>query len=115
MLIRNGLKQWKEELHWRKKQKLQCDAKCTDMNSNSNSMEEHGSTNDSIDDSEPEIKRRRQTITPEHDSTDDMPMKFNHIRNSLRKVRPEFYETVDKLLSCYHLSQQQAESAVIED
>ena len=52
------------------------------MNSSSTSMEEHGSTNDSNDDSEHEIKRRRQTVTPEHDVTDDMPIKFKHIRNS---------------------------------
>ena len=32
----------------------------------------------------------------------------------MRKVRPEYYEVVDKLKSCFHMSQNQAEVAVVE-
>jgi hypothetical protein len=46
-------------------------------------------------------------------SGDELPLQFQHIRESIRKVRPEFYETVDKLKSCYHMSEAQAEAAVI--
>ena len=34
-----------------------------------------------------------------------------HFRESMSKVRPAYYETIDKLKSCYHMSQSQAEAA----
>ena len=46
-------------------------------------------------------------------ATEEMPLKFQHIRQSIRKVRPEFYETIDKLKSSYHMSHEQAVGAVI--
>ena len=47
-------------------------------------------------------------------SLDDMPLQFAHLRQSLRKVRPEFYATIDKLKSKYHCSSNQAVAAIIE-
>ncbi|CAH1261889.1 Hypp2477 [Branchiostoma lanceolatum] len=44
---------------------------------------------------------------------EELPPKYQHIRESIRKVRPEFYETVDKLQSCYHMSKAQASAAVV--
>lgn len=51
------------------------------------------------------------TITQDADS---LPKEYQHIRLSVRKVRPEFYETVDKLKCNYHMSAAQAAAAVIE-
>ena len=43
-----------------------------------------------------------------------MPENFKHIRNSINVVRPEFYSTVDLLISKYHCSKMQAVAGVIE-
>ena len=43
-----------------------------------------------------------------------MPPKFCHIRESVRKVGPEFYKVIDKLKSQFHCSPNQAVAAVIE-
>jgi hypothetical protein len=60
------------------------------------------------------VKRCRRTssakITQE---IDELPLCYQHIRSSVRKVRPEFYETADKLKSCYHMSETQAIAAVV--
>ena len=59
-------------------------------------------------------KKRRlsstATITQEGDI---LPQQYQHIRHSIRKVKPEFYETVDKLKSCHHMSEAQAVAAVV--
>lgn len=58
-------------------------------------------------------KHRRSsggTVTQERD---ELPLQYQHIRHSIRKVRPEFYETVDQLKSCYHMSEAQAVAAVV--
>lgn len=58
-------------------------------------------------------KRKRKFIPASGKKGDDMPLKWRHIRNSQRKVKPEFYAAVDKLVSKYHCSRSQAVSAVI--
>ncbi|XP_076065297.1 uncharacterized protein LOC143039305 [Oratosquilla oratoria] len=61
----------------------------------------------------PSVMMRRtatDAVTQQHD---ELPRRYQHIRKNIRKVRPEFYETVDKLKSCYYTSEWQAESAVI--
>ena len=42
-----------------------------------------------------------------------MPEEYQHVRCIMRKGRPEYYEVVDKLKSCFHMShaQNQAEAA----
>ena len=45
---------------------------------------------------------------------DSLPAQYRHIRTGIRKVRPEYYETLDKLKSTYHMSQFQAEGAIVE-
>lgn len=61
----------------------------------------------------PSVKKRRTATDTVTQKDDELPRRYQHIRESIRKVRPEFYETVDKLKSCYHMSECQAESAVI--
>ncbi|KAL4236508.1 hypothetical protein ACF0H5_004894 [Mactra antiquata] len=46
-------------------------------------------------------KRRTSSYTQVSKPDDIMPQKYQHIRNSVRKVRPEVYETVDKLKSAF--------------
>ena len=53
------------------------------------------------------------SCSTKHD-TDDMPRRLQHIRNSPRFVRPEVYKLMLKLKNKYHLSQQQAEAAIVE-
>ena len=59
-------------------------------------------------------KRKRVVIACSHDNKDPMPENFKHIRNSINAVRPEFYRTVDLLISKYHCSKMQAVAAIIE-
>ena len=47
-------------------------------------------------------------------SGDNMSHQYAHIRQGIRKVRPEFYRVVDKLKSKFHCSSNQAVAAVIE-
>ena len=42
-----------------------------------------------------------------------MPMEWQNIRLNQRKVRPEFYLAVDKLISDFHCSKVQAVAGVI--
>lgn len=58
-------------------------------------------------------KRRLSSTARITKQNDDLSTKYQHIRQSIRKVRPEFCETVDKLKSCYHMSEAQATAAVI--
>ena len=59
-------------------------------------------------------KRKRVVITCSHDNEDPMPENFKHIRNRINVVRPEFYSTVDLLISKYHCSKMQAVAGIIE-
>ena len=59
-------------------------------------------------------KKRRLVSATVSKAKDAMPVEYRHIRTGARKVRPEYYETVDKLKCCYHMSQTQAEAAVTE-
>ena len=71
----------------------------------------NASTTDSECDTQP-TKMRRVSIV--HEATSDiMPEKFRHIRSSIKHVKPEFYSTVDKLISSNHCSKNQAVSTVI--
>ena len=45
--------------------------------------------------------------------SDKLPEEFRHIRHTIKQVKPEFYTTVDKLISTNHCSKNQAVSAVI--
>ena len=92
------------------------DPQCVEMSSGSTSLEEPATTDASIDSSdekESKAKKRRITVV-EHEASDEMPERYRHIRLGPRTVRPEVYETIDKLKSSYHMSQSQAEAAVIE-
>ena len=42
-----------------------------------------------------------------------MPARYQHLRESIRKVRPEEYEAIDKMKSDFHMSERQAEGAVM--
>ena len=44
---------------------------------------------------------------------DDMPFRFCHIRIGLRSVRPEYYKLTHKLKTELHLSEVQAQGAII--
>eukprot|EP00957_Ditylum_brightwellii_P149825 11410062-Ditylum_brightwellii.AAC.1 len=44
---------------------------------------------------------------------DDMIARYMHLRESIRKVRPEVYETIDVLKSTYHMSETQAHVAMV--
>ena len=46
------------------------------------------------------------------DVNDDMPHNYRNIR--LRSVRPEVYSVMHKLKSTYHMSQRQAEAAIVQ-
>ena len=59
-------------------------------------------------------KRKRTVIACSHDNEDPMPENFKHIRNSINVVRPEFYSTVDLLISKYYCSKMQAVAGIIE-
>lgn len=60
------------------------------------------------------VKRRRRTSSAQiTQEIDELPFCYQHIHSSVRKLRPEFYETVDKLMSCYHMSETQAIAAVV--
>ncbi len=45
--------------------------------------------------------------------SEDLPQKYHHIRAGVRNVTSVYYETVDKLKSCFHMSQAQDEAAVV--
>ena len=46
------------------------------------------------------------------DTNYDMPEHYCHIRYGLRSVRPEYYTTMHKLKSEFHLSENQAQGAI---
>ena len=81
----------------------------------SSATEEHVSETSqwSSDDTNPPSRKRRRTDIEENPN-DDIPERYRHVRLGPRKIRPELYETLDKLKSSYHMSQMQAEAAVIE-
>ena len=61
---------------------------------------------------EPKAKKRRVFGVRGADA--DLPQHWQHIRTSERKVRPEYYRVVDKLMSSFHMSLSQATAAVVE-
>ena len=52
------------------------------------------------------------SCSTKHD-TDDMPHRLQHIHNGPRSTRPEVYNLMLNLKSKYHMSQQQAETAIV--
>ena len=49
-------------------------------------------------------KRRISSTATVTQPEDEPHPKYRHIRESIRKVRPELYETVDKFKSVCHMS-----------
>ena len=65
---------------------------------------------------EPDVrgkKIRREYVTEPMAEEDEMPTKWAHIRSGERQIKPEFYLTVDKLISVFHCSKRQAVAAVV--
>ena len=60
-----------------------------------------------------QCKKRKLEIHRSPDKIDGFPEHSFHIRESIRKVRPTVYETMDKLKSQYHMSTRQAEAAIV--
>ena len=58
-------------------------------------------------------KKRKIEINRSPDKNDRFPEHSFHIRQSVRKVRPAVYETMDKLKSQFHMSNRQAEAAIV--
>ena len=69
-----------------------------------------------VEDVEFQSPRKKKKVMEDKNSnaSSSMPEEYQHVRCSMRKVRPEYYEVVDKLKSCFHMSQNQAEAAVVE-
>ena len=61
----------------------------------------------------PSSKRLKVSSPPGDYEKDDIPSKYRHLRRSERKVKNEVYETIDELKSVYHMSENQAEAAII--
>lgn len=78
-----------------------------------------GSTSDEGDDpnsTRAETQQKKRSLLSMDTLTqpgDELLPKYYHVRESIRKVQPEFYETVDKLKSCYHMSESHAAAAFI--
>ena len=60
----------------------------------------------------PERRRKRKFCENVSDE-DPLPAKYRHIRSSEKKVKPEYYTTVDKIKSTLHCSYKQAAHSVI--
>ncbi len=77
-------------------------------------MEDEEEDNGEIN-TETRSKRRRTVInsTPGESSPNTLPENYQHIRNSIQRVRPEYYQTVVALKSRYHCSDQQAVAGII--
>eukprot|EP00731_Ephydatia_muelleri_P005561 Em0002g1737a len=69
-----------------------------------------------VEDVEFESPRKKKKVMEDKNSnaSSSMPEEYQHVRCSMRKVRPEYYEVIDKLKSYFHMSQNQAEAAVVE-
>ena len=61
-----------------------------------------------------EVQSRKRPFVDVSSESDLMPAEYKHIRLSERKVRPEVYETLDKLKSTWHMSESQAAGAIVE-
>ena len=73
------------------------------------------STSNDVQYSPPSGKRSKFDFIPADESVDDpLPKKFRHIRSGLRSVKPEYYKLIEKFISVYHMSYNQAEAAVRE-
>ncbi|KAL5488604.1 hypothetical protein EMCRGX_G017573 [Ephydatia muelleri] len=69
-----------------------------------------------VEDVEFQSPRKKKKVMEDKNSnaSSSMPEEYQHVRCSMQKGRPEYYEVVDKLKSCFHMSQNQAEAAVVE-
>ena len=59
------------------------------------------------------IPRKKRKVMEHMYNNASMPKEYQHVRCSIRKVRPEYFEVVDKLKSCFHMSQNQAEKLLL--
>ena len=57
-----------------------------------------------IDELQTHTKKKHRIITSEtlNLDDDDMPLKYKHLRTSVRNVKPSFYRKVDKIISTLH-------------
>ena len=57
---------------------------------------------------------KKRKLTSESIGNEKLPPVYRHVRISAKKVKPEFYRTVDKLKSKFHCTTSQAIAAVVE-
>ena len=62
-------------------------------------------------DQESTPKQKKYEYCKEFDIDDKLPFKYRHLRSSMRA---EVYEVMTKLKSTYHMSETQADAAIIE-
>jgi len=71
------------------------------------------SDNDNFDPEEGQSKaKKRYEYAPSLDIQDDMPYKYRHVREGMRRVKPEFYKVAHCLAATYHMSRNQIEGAL---
>ena len=87
-----------------------------EANESRESHTEDDNDSDSFEDDQKasEVTFKRRKLSAIEHYPDSMPECFKHIRKSINVVRPEFYSTVDLLISKYHCSKVQAVAGVIE-
>ena len=59
-------------------------------------------------------EREKEKFVVNVDTEDPLPAKYRHVSIGERKVRQEYYRVVDKLVSKFHMSLNQATAAVVE-
>ena len=79
-----------------------------------NEIEVTDNTTEDPEFEEPVLKKKYDYVVAPENTNDDMPYRYRHLRSGLRSVRPEVYSLILKFKSKYHMSQHQAEAAVIE-
>ena len=58
-------------------------------------------------------QKRRKIVNTRITEQNEMPASYQHLRESIQKVRPEVYEAIDKMKSDFQMSERQAEGAVM--
>ena len=79
-----------------------------------NEIEVTDNTTEDPEYEEPALKKKYDYVVAPENTNDDMPYRYRHLRSGLRSVRPDVYSLILKFKSKYHMSQHQAEAAVIE-
>lgn len=65
------------------------------------------------DDENDNNKKRKKIAEPATCATDPLPAEYQHIRHNINTVKPQFYQTVDKIKAELHCSSNQASGAII--